>query len=85
MNSMDSKHLIDYFRNKKGKYLKLNNGEKVKLPVRALETVTGTPSSCRVAASVPAPSSPTSEPVPALNLDRDAHAASKVVRKASGQ
>ena len=23
--------LIDYFRNKKGKYLKLNNGEKVKL------------------------------------------------------
>ena len=31
MNSMDSKHLIDYFRNKKGKYLKLDNGEKVKL------------------------------------------------------
>ena len=31
MNGKDSKHLIDYFRNKKGKYLKLNNGEKVKL------------------------------------------------------
>ena len=31
MNGMDSKHLIDYFRNKKGKYLKLDNGEKVKL------------------------------------------------------
>lgn len=31
MNSTDSKHLIDYFRNKKGKYLKLDNGEKVKL------------------------------------------------------
>ena len=31
MNSMDSKHLIDYFKNKKGKYLKLDNGEKVKL------------------------------------------------------
>ena len=26
MNGMDSKHLIDYFRNKKGKYLKLDNG-----------------------------------------------------------
>lgn len=31
MNGTDSKHLIDYFRNKKGKYLKLDNGEKVKL------------------------------------------------------
>lgn len=31
MDSTDSKHLIDYFRNKKGKYLKLDNGEKVKL------------------------------------------------------
>ena len=31
MNGTDSKHLISYFRNKKGKYLKLDNGEKVKL------------------------------------------------------
>lgn len=31
MNGMDSEHLINYFRNKKGKYLKLYNGEKVKL------------------------------------------------------
>ena len=31
MNGTDSEHLIDYFRNKKGKYLKLDNGEKVKL------------------------------------------------------
>lgn len=31
MNSMASEHLINYFRNKKGKYLKLNNGEKVEL------------------------------------------------------
>ena len=31
MDGTDSKHLIDYFRNKKGKYLKLDNGEKVKL------------------------------------------------------
>lgn len=31
MDRMDSEHLINYFRNKKGKYLKLDNGEKVKL------------------------------------------------------
>lgn len=31
MDRMDSEHLIKYFRNKKGKYLKLDNGEKVKL------------------------------------------------------
>lgn len=31
MNRMDSEHLMNYFRNKKGKYLKLYNGEKVKL------------------------------------------------------
>ena len=31
MNGTDSEHLINYFRNKKGKYLKLDNGEKVKL------------------------------------------------------
>ena len=29
MNGTDSEHLINYFRNKKGKYLKLDNGEKV--------------------------------------------------------
>lgn len=33
MNGTDSQHLINYFRNKKGKYLKLENGEKVKLSV----------------------------------------------------
>lgn len=31
MDRMDSEHLINYFRNKKGKYLKLDNGEKIKL------------------------------------------------------
>lgn len=31
MVGMDSKHLIDYFKKKSGKYLKLENGEKVKL------------------------------------------------------
>lgn len=31
MNGIDSEHLINYFRNRKGKYLKLDNGEKVKL------------------------------------------------------
>ena len=31
MNGTDSEHLINYFRKKKGKYLKLNNGEKVEL------------------------------------------------------
>lgn len=31
MDRVDSEHLINYFRNKKGKYLKLDNGEKVKL------------------------------------------------------
>lgn len=31
MNYTDSRELIDYFKNKSGKYLKLNNGEKVEL------------------------------------------------------
>lgn len=31
MNGIDSKYLIDYFKKKSGKYLKLNNGKKVKL------------------------------------------------------
>ena len=31
MNGVDSKHLIEYFEHKSGKYLKLENGEKVKL------------------------------------------------------
>lgn len=31
MDRVDSEHLINYFRNKKGKYLKLRNGEKIKL------------------------------------------------------
>lgn len=31
MDGMDSEHLINYFRNKKGKHLKLRNGEKIKL------------------------------------------------------
>lgn len=31
MNGTDSKYLIDYFKNKSGKYLKLHNGDKVKL------------------------------------------------------
>ncbi len=31
MNGTDSRELIDYFKNKSGKYLKLDNGEKVKL------------------------------------------------------
>lgn len=31
MNGTDSRELIDYFKKKSGKYLKLNNGEKVEL------------------------------------------------------
>lgn len=31
MDGMDREHLINYFRNKKGKHLKLRNGEKIKL------------------------------------------------------
>ena len=31
MNGTDSKYLIDYFKKKSGKYLKLDNGKKVKL------------------------------------------------------
>lgn len=31
MNIMDSEKLIEYFERRSGKYLKLNNGEKVKL------------------------------------------------------
>ena len=31
MNGIDSKYLIDYFKKKSGKYLKLDNGKKVKL------------------------------------------------------
>ncbi|WRW34727.1 hypothetical protein CF5_0178 [Staphylococcus phage CF5] len=31
MDSIDSEHLINYFRNRKGKHLKLRNGEKIKL------------------------------------------------------
>ena len=31
MNGTDSRELINYFKNKEGKYLKLNNGEKVEL------------------------------------------------------
>lgn len=31
MNGMDSEKLIEYFEHKSGKYLKLENGEKVKL------------------------------------------------------
>lgn len=33
MNYADSRELISYFKNKSGKYLKLDNGEKVKLCV----------------------------------------------------
>ena len=33
MNYADSRELINYFKNKEGKYLKLDNGEKVKLSV----------------------------------------------------
>lgn len=33
MDRVDSEYLINYFKNKEGKYLKLNNGEKVKLSV----------------------------------------------------
>lgn len=33
MDYADSRELINYFKNKEGKYLKLNNGEKVKLSV----------------------------------------------------
>lgn len=38
MNGTDSKHLIEYFRNKKGKYLKLDNGEKVKLETAVVKS-----------------------------------------------
>lgn len=31
MYGTDSEYLINYFKNKKGKYLKLRNGEKIKL------------------------------------------------------
>ena len=38
MNGADSKHLIEYFEHKSGKYLKLENGEKVKLSAAVVKS-----------------------------------------------